>query len=847
MSILFKASLGYLLRHPWQLALAILGIAIGVAVMVAVDLANQSSRKAFLLSMDSLNGRATHQIIGGPAGLDETVYSELRVAHGIRDIAPVVDGSMRLGSESLQLIGVDVFAERRFRDFSAPGSIGRDLLGADRESNSTDPEAVVRALLTKPGAVLLSSSLAEDRGIARGDTLEIVVNGRSHTVSVVGAFGADDDRLRNLVVVDISQAQAWLGMEGRLSRIDVRIGPGDSSMEDDLRSRLPAGAQLLSAAGRTETTASMSDAFMTNLSAMSFLALLVGVFLIYNSVAFAVLQRRDLFGVLRALGITRGEVFRLVLVEAGVVGLVGALIGLALGVWLGHQLLNLVAMTLSDHYFSVRVTSVAVDGFSIGKGLIAGLGATVAAATVPATEAASCSPRLAMTRSSVETRMRHAVPLLAMAGGTFVLLAAAMLWFSGRSLVAGLVGLFILILGFAISIPACTRGLAGALAPLAGAIWGTPGRMAIAGVSMSLSRTGVAIVALAIAVSATIGVTLMVESFRGSVSEWIDNTLQSDLYVGVPRGSLDEDLIEDIAAVEGVRSFSTSRRAWLEWRGQRIRIVAIRMAPGSYAGTHIRGNAPEAAWRAFDEGAILVSDAFAYANQAAAGDRIVLPTRQGETRFAIAGIYQNYDANNGAVLMSRPTYERYFDDPGIDSIGLYLDPAVDHDRVMARISAIAEGRQALMMSSNARIRDISMQIFDRTFVITNVLYWLAVAVAVIGILGAMLALQLERAREFGILRGVGMTPGETGTLVTLQSAFMGLVAGVAAMPLGIAMAWVLIAVINRRAFGWQIDMVIDAGPLLSALFLAVVAAVIAGLYPAWKAASTSPASAMRDE
>ena len=163
------------------------------------------------------------------------------------------------------------------------------------------------------------------------------------------------------------------------------------------------------------------------------------------------------------------------------------------------------------------------------------------------------------------------------------------------------------------------------------------------------------------------------------------------------------------------------------------------------------------------------------------------------------------------------------------------------------MTAIADGRQALMMSSNARIRDISMQIFDRTFVITNVLYWLAVVVAVIGILGAMLALQLERAKEFGILRGVGMTPGETGTLVTLQSAFMGFVAGVAAIPLGLAMAWVLIAVINKRAFGWQIDMVVGGEPILSAMLLAVVAAVIAGFYPAWRAASTRPALAMRDE
>ena len=847
MPVLYKASLGYLLRHPWQLALAILGISIGVAVMVAVDLANQSSRQAFLLSMDAINGRATHQVIGGPGGLDESIYAELRVAHGIRNIAPVVAGNVRLGGESLQLIGVDVFAESGFRDFSAPGNISRDLLDPDGRIDGANAEVMVRALLTTPGGVLLASLLASDNDLSRGDSFELVVNGRSRNASVIGFVGGNDERLRNLLIVDISQAQDWLGMAGRLSRIDVRIEPGETLMEDELRRLLPPGNQLLSAKGRTETTAGMSDAFMTNLTAMSFLALLVGVFLIYNSVAFAVLQRRDLIGVLRALGITRRETFTLILAEATVVGLIGASCGLLLGAWLGHQLLDLVARTLSDHYFSVRATSVTVSGFSIARGFVAGLGATVVAAMVPAVEAASYPPRLAMARSNLESRIGRLVPMLSVAGVAMVLVAAAILSFSGRSLVAGLVSLFVLILGCAFCIPATARTLSGVLAPLAGAIWGTPGRLAISGVGKSLSRTGVAIVALAIAVSATIGVTVMVESFRGSVSEWIDNTLQSDIYVGVPRGSLDEQLIEDLVALEGIDSYSTSRRAWLELQDQRIRIIAIRMAPGSYTGTRIRGKDSEVAWRAFDEGAVLVSDAFAYTNQAGAGDRILLPTRDGFSRFTVAGVYQNYDANSGAVLMSRSTYDRHFDDRAIDSIGLYLQPGIDPEPLMAQLSAVANGRQALVMSSNARIRDISMQIFDRTFVITNVLYWLAVAVAVIGILGAMLALQLERAREFGILRAVGMTPGQTGVLVTLQSAFMGFVAGIAAIPLGLAMAWVLIAVINQRAFGWQIDMVVGGQPLLSALGLAVGAAVVAGVYPAWKAASARPALSMRHE
>jgi putative ABC transport system permease protein len=219
----------------------------------------------------------------------------------------------------------------------------------------------------------------------------------------------------------------------------------------------------------------------------------------------------------------------------------------------------------------------------------------------------------------------------------------------------------------------------------------------------------------------------------------------------------------------------------------------------------------------------------------------------GPVFLPIVGVYQSYDSNDGAVMMSRSTYDRLFDDPGIDSIGVFLEPGTDPDAVMDQFRDIAEGRQALIMNSNARIRELSLGIFDRTFVITNVLYWLAVGVAVIGILGAMLALQLERAREFGVLRALGMTPGQTGRLVSMQTAVIGLFAGIAAVPLGLVMAWILISVINRRAFGWQIEMSLSAAPLLSAIGLSIMAAVIAGIYPAWHAAGRRPALAMREE
>lgn len=836
-----RANFGYLLRHPLQLALALLGIGIGVAVIVAVDLANASARKAFLMSMDAVTGEATHQVIGGPRGIDESVYVRLRVEQGIRDVAPIVEGTALVDDTAFTVMGVDLFAEQALRAFTGDAQTGGD--------DTTPGESLFRDFLTRPGAVTMSRSTAREFGLQVGQDFELRASGRTFAATLIGTFGEDDGgALQNVLVADIATAQEWLDSVGRLTRIDARIPDGDDAALAQLENALPDGHRVLTAAGRTRTTAEMSAAFMTNLAAMSLLALLVGLFLIYNSVSFSVLQRRSLIGNLRALGVTRGRMFALILVEAAAVGSVASLVGVAAGIMLGDRLLMLVAQSINDLYFRLSVTDVMVDPLSIAKGITAGIGASVAAAAVPAIEAMSFPPRLTMMRSSLERRTGRALPRVALSGVFTMLAAVLVLVVSGRSLVAGLVAVFLLIFGFALCVPLAVRTASNLLAPPASRIGGMLARMAVAGIGQSLSRTGVAIVALAVAVSATIGVSVMVDSFRGSVDAWLRQTLQADVYAGAQRGSLDPSLLGDIAALDGVDAISTSRRVQLEDADGRTQLIAIRMAPGGYAGTEIIDADPDDVWPRWErEDVVLVSEPYAYQHEVARGDTVTLPTDHGRRTFEVAATYQSYDINASAMLMSRNVYERHFDDDRVDSVGLYLADDADPETIMARIGDISEGRQAIRFNSNARIRELSLEIFDRTFVITDVLYWLAVGVAFIGILGAMLALQLERGRELAVLRALGMTPSQLGAMITTQTAVIGLLSGIAAVPLGIMMAYVLIEVINRRAFGWQIDMSVAPGILLSAIAFAIGAALLAGVYPAFRAARSQPAAAMREE
>jgi putative ABC transport system permease protein len=845
--VLFRASFGYLLRHPWQLGLAMLGISVGVAVIVAVDLANASARRAFALSMDSITGAATHQIIAGPRGVDETLYTRLRVEASMRNIAPIVEGYTQIGDATLRVLGVDIFAEREFRTYTFAGSVIVN-------------DETYRRLLTVPGASLMSPRTASSLGLTKEKEFQVSVGGKYFPAVLVGLLeGTDRDApgLDGLVIVDIAVAQVWLNQIGRLTRIDVRLPEAVASDAEvnELRRWLPAEAQLLSAAGRTQSVAEMTNAFMTNLIAMSLLALLVGIFLIYNSMGFMVLQRRGLIGVLRTLGVTRRQIFLLILGEALLLGAIGAILGAMFGIVLGERLLTLVSRSINDHYFIVTVTEFALNPNSVLKGLAAGLGSTIFAAALPAMEATRYAPKLALARSVLEQRARTLTPYAAAAGVVMIIMGLMLLELSGSDLVSGFAALFLLVFGIALGVPIAIRASARFAVPIAARLGGPAARLAVSGIVAALSRTGVAIVALAVAVSAAVGVSVMVESFRDSVSNWLDHTLRADIYIAAPGvaadrpgGQLDAALVADILQIPGVADHSASRRVWIESANRRTQIIAVSMARETYAGVRLLAGDPEAVWPAFDRGdAVIVSDPYAYRYGLNPGDFLKLDTASGEHAFPVAGIYQNYDTNQAAILMNRSTYIAHWRDKQIGSLGLYLGPDASLETVLQHVRQVSAGRQALLIRSNRDIRARSMEIFDRTFIITDVLYWLAVGVAFIGVLGAMLALQLESARDLAILRALGMTPGQLGGLVSIQTGFMGLLSGLAAIPLGLVMAWILIAVINRRAFGWAIDITVSPGILISALALSIGAALLAGLYPAWRAAHAPPAAAMREE
>jgi putative ABC transport system permease protein len=829
-------------------------VALGVAVVVSIDLAVQSSRRAFRISSEAVAGRATHRLEAGPAGLDEALFTRIRVETGAT-AAPVVEGfasSPAVPGRALRVLGIDPFSEGPFRPWLAGGGPG------------VDPSA----LLTSPGAVLLSEGTAADADVTVGDSIPLVVAGRRWLLPVGGVLRPEGELsrqgLRDLVVTDVSWAQEILDRVGRLSRIELRVEDGAAGQATlaGVTEALPEGVALRAAGTRTATMEEMIRAFDLNLTALSLLALVFGGFLIYNTLTFSVVQRRETLGTVRALGVTRREVLGLVLGEAAVVGALGSALGLGLGVVLGRGMVRLGTRTINDLYFVVSVGDVSVPPSVLAKGALLGVGATLVAAAIPAREAASAPPRAALTRSVVEERWRRLVPRTAVAGVVLLAVGSAALILV-QDLLVSFGALFAILLGMALLTPATTVVLMALVRPVADRFGGILATMATRGVVTTLSRTAPAIAALTVAVSVTVGLGIMIASFRTTLGRWLERTLQADVYVSLPSpvasradGTLDPEVVRLLTTAPGVSGASTYRGVHLDTRYGATRVVALDLDPRGERSFDFAEGTAAAAFRAFrGDGAVLVSEPFAYRHGLRRGSEVVLPTPSGEHPFPVAAVFYDYGSDQGVVMMSRETYDRHWEDRGVTSLGLFLaegvavETAVDEleDRVASVRAGPARAPPAVVIRSNRALREASLEVFDRTFAITGVLRALAFVVAFIGVLSALMALQLERVRELGVLRANGMTPGQVWKLVTAQTGLMGATSGLLAVPAGLVLAVVMIQVVNKRSFGWTLRMDVGADVLVQAVGLALVGALLAGVYPAWRMSRTRPSEALRSE
>ncbi len=850
-------------RRPFQYVLFILGIAIGVAMMVSIDLANGSAQRAFELSTDAIAGRTTHRIEAvSPVGIDESVYRQLRRDLGYRQSAPIVEGYVvaeDLDRQPMRLVGVDFFAEAPFRSYLSGGS-------------SQGVEALT-AFLTEPDTVILAQETAAQYGVEVGDQLTLTLAGQPLSAQVVGllepANALPRDALSNVLFTDIASAQEILGMQGHLSHIDL-IADSEAELAP-IRAALPEGVKLETAQAQKNAVQQMTAAFELNLTALSLLALVVGMFLIYNTVTFSVIQRRPLFGTLRCLGVTQGQLFQLILGESLVLSIVGSVLGLGLGVLLGRGIVGLITQTINDFYFVVYVRDISLSSATLVKGMTIGIFAALIASVIPALEAMATSPNSSLQRSTLEGKVQRLLPWLVLAWGLFTLGGAGLLTIQNGGLVIAFGGLFAILLAAALLTPALTDGLMRGLSPVLSGLVGILGKMAPRDISRSLSRTSVAIASLMVAVSVIVGVSVMVGSFRTTVVQWLDQTLQADIFVTPPSttanrvlGSVDPSVVSEAYSwpeIDHIVTYNDTEVEVIAFNRQAQSAPEIPVGRSakliSADGDVSSGQRPYAwirdgvqdPWPQLDAGeGVIISEALMLRSGVSEPPATVtLESPQGERTFPVVAVFYDYSSDRGSILLDNDLYLEAWQDPSVASLGLFVKPDVDVEAVVSRLRTDFRDRQDLVAQSNRSLRQGSLEIFDRTFAITGALRLLAVVVAFIGVLSALMSLQLERTRELGILRANGMTPGQMWQLTLLETGIMGSLAGLFAMPLGYVLAWILIYVINVRSFGWTLQMQVEPAYFWQAWLVAVAAALLAGVYPAWRLSRMVVATAIREE
>lgn len=841
-TILSRASRNFLLRHPWQLALALLGITLGVAVVIAIDLALDSALESFERAERVLSGQATHRIIGGEGGLDERLYTQLRIEHGIRNLAPVLQTSVSVKQEpdaNFRLIGIDPLTENAFR--------------SGWQSERGGAQQAIR-LVAEANTAMIGRTTADRLGLELDGKLTVTTGRGEHELRIVGllspAGAVAEHALRNIVIADIATVQEITGRLGKLSFIDAIVFENDAARLSGL---LPGDVSPIPIETQFQSLRQMTEAFSINLNAMGLLSLLVGMFLIYNTMTFLVIQRRGLIGNLRLLGVTRRQISLMIAHEALILAGIGTTLGIVLGLVLGNAMLQPVSATVDTLFFKVDALSLSISPPQILKGTLLGIGATLLAVIPPLREANRFSPKHALTRSQLESSTRHSARSVWLTGLLLIAAGFAVGFLSETSIRLGLASVFLLLLGFALLTPVATLAIMTSIEAISGKLFGVLGKLPPRLVGAEISRTGVAIAALMIAVAATIGMNLMIDSFRSTVSQWLNTTLQADLYVALSGDKLaagkaaeDSDLKTAIASLAEVDKVSTVLHTQLVAGGAPVKVSAFELTDESKNGFVFRQSFDPALWQAFEEQAsVLITEPYAYHHGLKAGDSIALRTPGGPREFRILGIHYDYSGDRGRLAISRKQYLRFWPDLGYTGIGIYSIAGADlhalENRLRERLPDSAE------INSSRAIFEASMQVFDQTFMITETLRGLAAGIAFVGVFGALMALQFERTRQFGVLRAIGMTSGQLTGLICAETGLMGLTAGLIALPVGLLVAYVLIFIVYLRSFGWTMAFHVDPAELAQGLSLAFAAALLAGILPAYRMSRTRPAEALRSE
>src|SRR5687768_16244475 len=841
------------------------GVALGIAVVIAIQLTNASSVRGFSTALETVAGKTAIEIVGAGTGVDEARLPELSWLRAFGVISPVIEGSAALvvgdlnfttrrQLEAVKILGIDILRDQPFRDYQL---LELDRLEGDglscRPPNDDYTTQQFLEILTNERSVVITEKLAKRRNYQIGGEMRLMIGDRVLPFIVRG-YLKDEGPARvldgNFILMDIAAAQLAFDRLGRVDRIEILLSEGadlDATVET-IAARLPPGLSAQRPARRSEQVETMLAAFHSNLTALSWIALIVGLFLVYNTITISVVARRQEIGTLRALGLTRRQVLLLFLGEAAALAVAGIVVGLALARLLADAAVTLTSATVRTLYIAAVAAPSDMNAGHVWTAIAIGLPLSLIAAAVPALEASRVPPTAAMRGHDTLEMRTHLRPSALILPVVLLALAYALAQLPpiGRRPMFAYASSLALVIGAAFLVPAIMFGLARIGRVVLRRGLGVEGLLAHANLTSAIPRLSISVAALAVSLSMMVAIAVMIGSFRDTVVYWVGQTLKADLFIGPgirPTVGSEQTVSPDVVTTLGkhpdVVALDEFRNLDLIYEGN----LAV-LGGGSYSVVLEQGSllfkspadAREQMRNAIGQDAVIISEPFSMRYGKRDGDVLQIPTPQGPRPFRVAAVYYDYASDRGVVVMDRATFRKYWGDLPPSGVAAYLRDGADPERVRSEmLDMLDEGHRAFIYSNSTLRREI-LTVFDSTFAITYALELIAIAVAMLGVAGTLLTLVLERRRELSLLRLTGADRRQVRRMVIIEAALIGAISQGVGLAVGFALSMVLIYVINVQSFGWTIQFHVPAAFLIQASIAVVIATSIAGIYPARRAA-----------
>jgi putative ABC transport system permease protein len=808
--------------------LSIVGVALGIGLFVGVKVASDRAIASFEADIRGATLNANYEILD-TAGID---FSE--------EIYPAVRS---IEENSYPVLRVNGYVPGVKESVGIEGIYTVKAAGLLRPSGK--PTFDIGDFYRTPNGVVVTKRFALDKGIGKGSVMDALVYDRKFPLKVVGVIESEF-LPADTAIMDIGNFQEYFHKEGLLSAIDLKAS---EKTADEVRKILPSDLTIQKREEIVRNRESVLKSFRYNLQFVSLIAILVGIFLLYNTVFISVVKRRTDIGILRGLGTGRKTVVMLFVVQGLILGITGSLFGIVLGQVAAYFSVFAVERTISAIYRAISVTDYLMTGSDALLALVLGVAVSLAAAAVPAYESSRVRPNESAKEGSFEGKYRRYMGFFALLGTVLTAFGGILSWYDYRYTpfdfpFLAYAGILFIIIGFAFISPSYLVMLLRLAHRASERIFRVTGKIAAGDMAGNVYRFSVALMSVAISGALIIALLTLIFSFRGSLLQWINRNIAADVYIK-PSSCISNfcyyplsgDLVRTIEEFPGVAGIDRFRTLYIDFRGRKV--VA------GFGDTAVRnrfaGGEDEHGVRETGAGKeVGISSYLSEKYGLKRGDTIELSTPAGKEKFAVRDTFSSYSTTSGFIYLDRKWLKEFWGMDDATQLGVYLKKGVDADAFIRKLEGRLSPGYSLDIMNNSELRERVVSIFDRTFAITYAIEFISIVVSLIGVVNTLLAIVLEKKREMSIIRYLGGSWKQIQSVLVISAGIVGIAGILLGAVMGLLMSVIFITVINKVSFGWEIHFHLPVLYLSLVTFVLLVTTLVAGLIPARVARRIDP-------